>query len=167
LTPYASAKWATCREGEALARSAGIQFAWARLFYLYGPGEDRRRLVPDVAIKLLKGERAAVTHGRQVRDFLHIADVASALVSMALGSVNGVVNVGSGIPVTVREVLAVIAEFTGRPDLIDFGARLDNLVDPPFVCADNRRLAQEIGWHPRFGLRDGLEQTIAWWKNRV
>jgi nucleoside-diphosphate-sugar epimerase len=167
LTPYAVAKLETARQGESLAREAGIRFAWARLFYLYGPREDPRRLVPYVALKLLKGERASVTRGRQVRDFLHVGDVASALAWVALGPVSGAINIGSGVPVSVRDVLAQIGEITGRADLIDFGARADNFVDPPYVCADNRRLREQTGWRPRFGLHDGLEQTISWWRSRL
>jgi nucleoside-diphosphate-sugar epimerase len=167
LTPYAAAKLETALAAEALTRDAGIRFAWARLFYLYGPWEDPRRLVSGVTLKLLEGKRAAVTRGRQVRDFLHVADVAGALVSVALGSVRGPVNIGSGVPVTVREVLETIGDLTGRSDLLDFGARADNLVDPPYVCADNARLRDETHWEPQYSLRAGLEQTIAWWRSRA
>jgi nucleoside-diphosphate-sugar epimerase len=167
LTPYARAKLATCLEGDVICRGSDTSFAWARLFYLYGPWEDSRRLVPDVTLKLLRGERAPVTLGLQVRDFLHVADVASALVAVTLSRVRGPVNVGSGDPVRVGDLVRTIGDITGRPDLIDVGGRAENLVDPPFVCADNRRLRDETGWRPRYGLREGLEQTIAWWRASI
>jgi nucleoside-diphosphate-sugar epimerase len=167
VTPYAAAKLATFVAGEALARQAGASFAWARLFYLYGPREDPRRLVASVARQLLKGERAAVTSGRQVRDFLHVSDVAKALMAVTEARLHGPVNVGSGEPVQVRAVVETIGDITGRADLIDFGARPDNAVDPPYVCADNDRLKNETGWMPRYDLREGLEQTVGWWRNRT
>jgi nucleoside-diphosphate-sugar epimerase len=166
-TPYAAAKLATCIEGQSMARDAGASFAWARLFYLYGPREDSRRLVASVARQLLKEERVAVTNGLQVRDFLHVSDVAEALMAVTEARIDGPVNVGSGEPVQVREVVETIGRLTGRGDLIDFGARSENAVDPPFVCADNDRLKNETGWTPRYSLVDGLEQTIAWWRNRT
>jgi len=164
LTPYARAKLSTYLEAEALLRGSETAFAWARLFYLYGPWEDSRRLVPSVALKLLRGERAAVTSGLQVRDFLHVADTAHALIDVSLSELRGAVNIGSGVPVRVSEIMQAIGAITGRADLIDVGARAENLVDPPYVCADNRRLQDETGWRPRYALREGLEQTIAWWR---
>ena len=165
LTPYASAKLSTCLEGAALARVSGAAFAWARLFYLYGPWEDPCRLVPDVALRLLRGERAAVTSGRQVRDYLHVEDVAAALIDITFAGMRGPVNIGSGCPLRVHEIVQILGEITGRTDLIDFGARQENAMDPPYVCANNRRLREEAGWHPRYDLRAGLEQTISWWKD--
>ena len=54
----------------------GPSTAWGRVFFLYGPREHPQRLVPAVVRGLLARERVAVTHGRQVRDFMHVADVA-------------------------------------------------------------------------------------------
>jgi nucleoside-diphosphate-sugar epimerase len=164
VTAYARAKLSTYLGAEDIFRGSETAFAWARLFYLYGPSEDSRRLVPDVTVKLLRGERAPVTSGLQVRDFLHVTDVARALVEVSLSRLRGRVNVGSGDPVRVSEVVQAIGAITGRADLIDVGGRAENLVDPPYVCADNRRLRNETGWHPRYGLLEGLEQTIEWWR---
>ena len=163
-TPYAAAKRAVFEGAERLFAGSPVAFAWARLFYLYGPREDPRRLVPDVALKLMRGERAAVTSGTQIRDFLHVRDVAGALVAVLRSSLHGPVNIGSGIPVAVADVVRTISDITGRRDLIDFGARADNLADPPYVCADNRRLRHETDWRPRYTLASGLEQTIGWWR---
>jgi UDP-glucuronate decarboxylase len=163
LTPYAEAKLATCRNGDRIARQGTMGFAWARLFYLYGPREDPRRLVAGVARSLLAGAVADVTEGRQVRDFLHVRDAASALAAITVAAQHGVTNVGSGIPVTVRTLVEALGEITGRMDLVNFGGRRENLVDPPYVCANNSRLRQ-IGWAPRFDLHRGLEDTVDWWR---
>lgn len=159
---YAAAKLSTRLMGEQLARIQGTEFVWARLFYLYGPFEDRRRLVPSVVDSLLRGEPVDVTQGMQVRDFLHVADVASALVALALSNATGVVNVGSGRPVTVRQVVSTLESLVGRPGLVRFGARPDNPTDPPCVCADNRKLVAATGWSPAHDLESGLRHTIDW-----
>lgn len=164
---YAASKLATSYMGEQLARLRGIEFAWARLFYLYGPHEDSRRLVPSVMGSLLRGESVDVTRGTQVRDFLHVADVGEALAAIALSELTGVVNVGSGLPVTIRQVVSTIESLVGRADLVRFGARPDNPTDPPMVCADNRKLVQGTGWSPRFDLESGLRQTLEWSKSHV
>jgi nucleoside-diphosphate-sugar epimerase len=164
---YAASKLATRFLGEQLAALRGVEFVWARLFYLYGPFEDRRRLVPAVLDALLRGDPVDVTRGTQVRDFLHVADVGSALLAIALGDLSGVVNVGSARPVTVREVVGTIESLLGREGLVRYGARPENPTDPPFVCADNRRIVEGTGWSPAYDLASGLRQTIEWSRSRL
>ena len=76
----------------------GIEFAWCRLFYLYGEGEDERRLVPYLRAKLRAGEPAELTSGEQIRDYLDVRDAGRMIVEAALGTVQGPVNICSGMP---------------------------------------------------------------------
>jgi len=149
-----------------LALLTGMQVAWARLFYLYGPWEDPRRLVSSVARALLEGREAPCSEGSQVRDFLHVADVAGALVAVLRSGLTGAVNVGSGEPVTVREVVTRVGAIIGRPELLRPGAIAVKAGEPPFVCADNRKLKAETGWAPTFTLERGLTDTVDWWRAR-
>lgn len=165
-TLYAAAKASLFMLGEQLAAAEGISFAWCRLFYVYGPFEPPRRLVSDLFANLLKGVPVPVTHGRQVRDFLHIADVASALATIVASDVRGPVNIGSGSPVTVREIVETAGRLTGRAHLIRWGARAENLLDPPRVVAINATLKQ-LGWSPAFSIEKGLGDTMYWWKERT
>lgn len=133
LTAYAGAKAAAFLALRQHLPQAGVEFAWCRLFYLHGEGEDPRRLVPYLRAQLARGEPAELTQGRQVRDFLDVAEAGRLIAGVALSDVRGAFNVCSGEPVTVRELAGRIAAEYGRPDLLRFGARPDNLVDPPFV----------------------------------
>lgn len=164
---YAAAKTSTLLMGEQLAAIHDMSFAWARLFFLFGPDEDANRLIPYVINSLLRGERADMTSGYQVRDFLHVEDVASAIILVMEGKFSGPVNIGSGFPVTVREIVSLLAEILDKPDLINFGARPTNATDPPFVCANNSKLRSDSNWEPRYGLKNGLAQTCEWWKERL
>jgi nucleoside-diphosphate-sugar epimerase len=167
LTLYAASKLSLCLMAEQIASAAGIDLAWARLFYLYGPHEDERRLVPALIGALSRGEEFPATAGAQVRDYLHVEDVASALVALARRRVSGVVNVSSGAPVTMRQVMETIGEIVGGGELIRFGAVPYRDWDPPFICGDNRRLLETTDWQPRYPtLRAGLCQTVDWWKSR-
>jgi nucleoside-diphosphate-sugar epimerase len=145
----------------------GISTAWARIFHLHGPYEHPDRLVSSVILSLLKGGCARCTHGRQLRDFMHVEDVASAFVSLLDSEVEGVVNVGSGEPVTIQALVCAIAELIGVRQRIDFGAIDAGLNDPPVLIPDVRRLREELGWAPRFSLNDGVANTIDWWRTRV
>lgn len=164
---YAASKLAVRYQGEQRAKLLGVEFAWARLFYQYGPHEDARRLVPAVIRALLQGQPVDVTRGLQVRDFLHVADVGAALAEIAAGGLAGVVNVGSGDPVTVRRVVETLETLVGARGLVRFGARPDNPTDPPFVCANIQKLRAGTGWTPAYDLVRGLEDTLAWSKRSL
>jgi len=132
-TPYARAKAATFLALSTLLPQQGIAFAWARLFYLYGEGEDARRLVPYLRARLSAGEPAELTSGTQIRDYLDVADAGAQIAALALGTVCGAVNICSGHAQTVRELAEQIADEYDRRDLLRFGARADNHFDPPCV----------------------------------
>ena len=89
----------------AFAEQSGVSAAWGRIFYLYGPHENPRRLVASVIRSLLKGEPALCSPGEQVRDFLYAEDVADAFVALMESDVRGPVNIASGQPITVRAVV--------------------------------------------------------------
>ncbi|CAI8408149.1 MAG: dTDP-6-deoxy-L-talose 4-dehydrogenase (NAD(+)) [Gammaproteobacteria bacterium] len=110
-----------------------IEFAWARLFYLYGQGEDARRLVPYLRARLSAGEPADLTSGSQIRDYLDVADAGAQIAALGLSEVCGAVNICSGHPLTVRKLAEQIADEYGRRDLLRFGVRADNQFDPPCV----------------------------------
>ena len=132
-TPYAEAKAAAFTALSRLLPARDVEFVWCRLFYLYGEGEDERRLVPYLHARLRAGEAVQLTSGTQIRDFLDVREAGRMIVDAALGTGQGPVNVCSGVPVTVRALAERIADEYGRRDLLQFGARADNLVDPPRV----------------------------------
>lgn len=164
---YSESKLSTYQFIEALGRRDGMATSWARVFYQYGPYEDERRLVPHVIRKLLAGERAQLTPGEQVRDFLHVSDVGRAIAAVGLSDVGGVVNIGSGVPLTVRALATEIGRKLDALDRLEFGAVPYSPGDPMYICANNRRLTQDVGFTPRHSLSSGLDDTIAWWKHRL
>jgi nucleoside-diphosphate-sugar epimerase len=134
--------------------------AWARVFHLFGPGEDPSRLVPTVAASLARGEPIDVTAGEQMRDYLHVADVAAGIAALAGPGASGVFNVCSGTARPLRELLLAIGELRGRADLIRFGARPYAPREVMYLAGRSDRL-RALGWTPRFasleaGLRDAL-----------
>lgn len=139
--------------------------AWLRFFYQYGPGEDERRLVPSVIRAIQRGQEAKVSPGEQRRDFLHVEDVASAVVAVAESRLSGCVNIGSGEAPPVKEIVTTIGELGGRPELVKLGAVPYYEGEPMLIVADNAKL-KSTGWSPRWTLREGLRNTFDWWKGR-
>ncbi|MEA3642798.1 MAG: NAD(P)-dependent oxidoreductase [Lamprobacter sp.] len=132
-TLYAAAKASTFHLLSQLLPAAGIEFAWCRLFYLYGEGEDPRRLVPHLHARLSAGEPAELTSGRQIRDFLDVREAGERIADVALSERQGPLNICSGVPITVRQLAEQIADEYDRRDLLHFGVRPDNHFDPPCV----------------------------------
>jgi nucleoside-diphosphate-sugar epimerase len=158
-TLYAACKHATWLVVNALALAAGAELSWARIFHLHGPGEDEKRLIPWVARELRAGKAVDLTDGTQVRDHLHVADVAAGLVALLTPGASGIYNVCSGTAVTLRQVLEVVGEIVGRTELLRFGARPHRAEEVMYLAGSSARL-RGTGWAPRFGLRDGLEDSL-------
>jgi nucleoside-diphosphate-sugar epimerase len=129
--------------------------------------EDERRLVPAIICSLLRNQPAQVTRGEQIRDFLHVEDVARAICTVAQSNICGPINIGSGRPVAVRDIATQIGLILNRTDLIALGALPYSPHDPPFLCANNRRLIENTSWKPRYDLEQGLRHTIAWWQKHL
>ncbi|HEY0981917.1 NAD-dependent epimerase/dehydratase family protein [Schlesneria sp.] len=146
------------------ARQTGLSWGWGRLFFLYGPYGHTSRIPGVVIDALLRNQPARCSHGLQQRDFLHIADAADALVTLLESDVQGPINIGSGEPVAIREIVLQLADRMGRRDLIQLGAIESAPGDPPLVVADVNRLCNTLGWKPAHSLATGLDATLEWYR---
>lgn len=144
-----------------------LSSAWGRIFFLYGPNEHPARLVSSVIISILQEKPAFCSHGNQIRDFLHVKDVASAFVGLLNSDVRGAVNIASGEPIALKEIIRKIGEKLARPDLIRLGHIPSSKDEPPLLLADTRRLRDEVGWVGEYNIDTGLDQTIGWWKDNL
>ncbi len=160
-TLYAAAKLSCCQLGQQIAAQAKINFAWGRVFYPYGPQEDERRLVPAAIRALKQGNVFPATEGGQVRDYIHVEDVAEAFCVLTEKQANGVFNISSGLPVSIHQLLETIGNLMGCVYLIQFGGQPYRGWEPPFICGNNSRL-KTLGWKPSYSLIKGLSETIDW-----
>jgi nucleoside-diphosphate-sugar epimerase len=149
------------------SKETGLSSAWGRIFFVYGPGEDKRRLVASVITSLLAQLPAECTHGEQKRDYLHVQDVADALVALLSSEVQGTVNIGSGRAIRVKDLISAVADKLNGKDLIRLGARQAPPDDPPCLEADIKRLSKEVGFTPRISVDQGLDSTINWWRQTL
>lgn len=166
-TLYGAAKDGARRVLSAYADTAGFSLAWGRLFYLYGPGERPGRLVSDAVHALMGSAVFPTSPGHQRRDFLHVADAATALAALVASDVTGPVNVGSGEAVPVRAILDGLAARIGGAERLAYGARALGATEPAVIEAETRILTDVVGFRPAFTLADGLDDTVAWWRARA
>ena len=166
-TLYAACKLSLLTILEQISRQTGMEVIWPRPFYLYGPYESEKRLVPSVICSLLRNQPTKTTKGEQVRDYLHVSDVASALWAVTRSKLSGPVNIGSGKPVTVGDIVELVGKIINKPELIKLGALPYGPDENMYICADNRRLLENTDWKPQYSLEQGLRETIEWWKNKI
>lgn len=166
-TLYGTAKHATHLVAEAWADRVGLQLAWGRIFFLYGPGEAPSRVLPAVARAVLAGTEARVTSGEQTRDFMYVDDVAAAFVGLLDSPVTGAVNVASGEEVSMRAFVEIVAREAGRPDLVRYGSIPSRPGDPPRLVADVSRLRDEVGFAPAVALPVGVARSVDWWRAQL
>lgn len=105
--PYGFAKDMLRRQLEYLKQIKPFNLTWTRLFYLYGEGQAENSLLPQLKKAVERGDPAfKMSGGEQLRDYLPIAEAARYLVSLAMSARdNGIVNICSGKPTTVRNLV--------------------------------------------------------------
>ncbi len=153
---YSRCKLLFSEIAEHYCASVGMSFAWARIFNCYGPGEAPERLIPSVMRAAEAGEVVQLTGGDQVRDYLHVADVASALAVIASSDITGAVNVCSGVGTRVEQ----IARLAAPEAVLSLGAKPYRKDDPMYLVGQNARL-RSLGWQPRYSLAEGLASCAA------
>jgi nucleoside-diphosphate-sugar epimerase len=157
---YGVCKRAAFLSMEALSAQEQKGFAWARIFHVHGPGDPLVRLIPSIVGLLRAGKPVELTDGTQVRDQLHVSDVGTAIAAVAASDANGVFNVCSGDPVTLRRVVESVADALGRADLLRFGSRPHRSGESMYLAGDATRL-RHLGWAPRFTLEEGLRNAVS------
>jgi nucleoside-diphosphate-sugar epimerase len=165
-TPYAACKTETARLVAALANEAGARFADGRIFFVYGPGEPREKLVANICRGLAGGQPIPLSAGEDVLDYICISDVAQALVALACSNVAGPVNIASGHPVAVRDIANRLGALAGRPDLLRFG-QIPSQQKARRIVGATGRLNQEVGFVPRVELDAGLRQSLDFWTTEM
>ncbi len=166
-TRYGEAKARTAASLDAFGQRASVSVASALVFFPYGPYEKPERLVPSVARSLLSHLPAETTVGTQVGDFIHVEDCGCALAALIDSEVTGPVNIGSGEPVAIADVVSAIGRIVGREDLLRIGVLPQREGEPRRLVADVSRLRDEVGFTPTFDLESGLRGAVEWWRHRI
>jgi nucleoside-diphosphate-sugar epimerase len=159
--PYALSKKLAEEACEFYADRFSIQTTILRPFNIYGPGQSDTFLIPAIVKQVNAGKEIHVKELEPRRDYVYVIDVIEAMVkAMARAGGFGVFNVGSGTSYSVSELIQTIQEVWGTdlPVCSDGVRRPGEIMD---TVADIARARQQLGWTPRFTLREGLEALHA------
>ena len=153
---FAATKHAIRTMLDGVSRKAGFDYRWARIFFVYGPGQRSSSLIPRLRASAVAGTPLSLREPNAVQDFVHVDDVARGLVSLAqCDPPAGVYNLGSGQPTSVSQIANLVAAYYGQ--------------SPPFALVEARRgcwadLSRTFavsGWRPEIGISDGVQTTLA------
>ena len=108
-------------------KTNSVNFAWCRIFYVYGDSNDTNRFIPFLKSKLELNEEVNLPNGEQIRDFLNVAEVARIISDITLGSKTGPINICSGVPKSIQQIAVQVADQYGKRDLIKFNKDNDKL----------------------------------------
>ena len=165
-SPYSVSKYAAERYCRMFVEGKGWPIVIVRPFNAYGPGQTPDRVIPEIIVRSLRGERLKMTEGRQTREFNYVDDLATGFMALATAEgVDGdVFNLGSGREVSMRELATTITELLGRPVEPEFGALPDRPNEIWRMVSDSSKASERLGWDGGRSLRDGLTETIEWYR---
>ena len=169
--PYGVAKKAVLVGAQAYRDQYGLRSAYLLPANLYGPGdnfhETNAHVIPDLIRKMLGGRDEIVLwgDGSPTREFLYVDDCVEGLVLAGERyDGTGPVNLGTGQEIAIRELAELVADVTGFTGSIVWDETMPN--GQPRRSLDASRAQELFGWCARTPLREGLERTVAWYRER-
>jgi NAD dependent epimerase/dehydratase len=170
-SPYSATKIAADKLAESYHRSFGLPVAIARPFNTYGPRQSARAIIPTMILQALNGEKLMLGSLDPTRDFTYVEDTVSGLIEVAKSpySVGEVINIGCGREISIGELVQVVLSIMGKKAQIlkeDRRVRPEKSEVQRLMC-DNSKARRLLGWEPRINLKEGLSQTIDWFKSHA
>lgn len=166
-SPYSAAKTAASQYARMSYQMYGAPVVVLRTFMGYGPGQPEWKLIPATLRSLFDNRPPQLSSGRRELDWIHVDDIADAFA--AAGVVPGIegrmLEVGSGRLTTIRALVELLVEYSGRAVEPAFGARPDREDRHPRV-ADVGTTTEVLGWKPTIELELGLQRTVEWYMTR-
>lgn len=135
----------------------------------YGPGQQLHRVIPRAVLCGLTGRRLPLHGGGRARkSYIHARDLARAVHCVAEAAPLGTIyNVGPTQPVSIRTIVARVAEALGLPfdDLCEVTD--DRPGEDAQYWIDSSAIQRDLGWQPRIGLEEGIEEMVQWGKEHI
>jgi len=152
---YSKSKIETGLQLRALGEKFGCKTYWTRIFQAFGPNEKIERFVPGLIASLRKNEKFSIRTPDFEMDWIHTADIASAMVFMIENNLNHFVDIGTGIGTSVKELSELICdEFQFDRDLLDYSDQIPGHQKKAVV--DKRSQLLSLGWEPTESLRNRI-----------
>lgn len=164
ISPYSFSKMAISHFLQMLNKTENFPCVILRLFLVYGPRQNLNRFIPQVINGCLNNQTFDTSLGNQIRDFCYVEDVIKAiLISLdQKKAIGNIINIGSGIPIKISEVIKLINNIIkkGKPNI---GGLQTDKIENPSLYADIQKANDILNWMPSVDLEDGLRLTIKYY----
>ena len=167
ISPYSIGKYG----GELYARMHMEQLkrpiVVLRPFNAFGPYQSPRAVISEMIETCIRGLPVRSTEGKQTRDFNFVANLVDGFILAAEKdeAIGHVINVGSGEEISIRDLITTIHEMTESTSELQLGVLPNRPTEIWRMFADNDRASQLLGWSPKLTFREGISQTIAWYRD--
>ena len=136
-----------------------------RLYLVYGPYQDRNRVIPIVIDHALKSSEFDCSKGTQLRDFVYIDDIVRGIIKSLKNtkSIGQIINLGSGNPIKIKDIILKICEIigSGKPKFGKIKFRNDEIKK---LYPSISKAKKILNWHPKTKINSGLKKTINYYK---
>ncbi|MCL2145207.1 MAG: NAD-dependent epimerase/dehydratase family protein, partial [Endomicrobia bacterium] len=157
-TVYAKCKNYLRELAQLYCEQNGISFGWGRIFYVYGHGENEKRLTSQIIKSIKNRKEVIITNGNLVKDYIYSKDIAGGFVKFLDGDVTGIVNICTGKGITLADYAMTIANKFSRPDLIKI--LNEPTTQPPVIVGDNTRLIREAGYKIQYSIDMAIDNIL-------
>jgi nucleoside-diphosphate-sugar epimerase len=165
ISPYSLGKVASTHFLQMLHCTELFPVVVLRLFLTYGPVQNSERFIPQIIKGCLNNENFPASLGDQLRDFCYVEDTVNAIIKSlsadkALGQV---INIASGKPISIQQMIVTIQKDIGKGHP-KFGLIPYRSGENMNLYADIEKAKRLLNWRPKVTLKDGLKNTIEWYR---
>ena len=166
ISPYSLAKVANTHFLQMLYRTENFPAVTLRLFLTYGEGQDTERFLPQIILSCLNNSKFSTSFGKQIRDFCYIEDTIVAIIQALITpkTEGEVINIASGIPISIRTIIERVREMVGlgEPKYGEIPYRKGENME---LYANVEKAKNILKWETTIDLEKGLQRTIDWFTN--
>lgn len=159
-TLYAKCKNALHELAEEYCKLNNISFGYGRIFYVYGHGENEKRLTAHLIKTLSENKEVVISNGRLIKDYMYTKDIAGGFAAFLNSDVEGTVNICTGRGISLEDYSKYIAQRLGKSEYLTINYD-ENSNQPPIIVGDNTRLVKEVGYQLQYSFEQAIEEILA------
>lgn len=158
-TLYAICKNSLHEMAEEFCKINNISFGYGRIFYVYGHGENEKRLTAHLIKTLSNNGEVIINNGDLIKDYMYTKDIAGGFAAFLNSGVTGTVNMCTGIGISLREYSTYIAQKLGKEKYLTIKYEQTN--QPPIIVGDNSRLINEVGYKIQYSFEKAIDEILS------
>lgn len=166
---YAVSKASATLYSNYTAKKYELPMVTFRLYSAYGPYEEPTRFVPTLIKTAFKGKLPNLVSPKISRDYIFVEDIVNAYLMAAKAphklGIGEIYNIGTGRQTTIKDMVCIVKEMMEIKANPKWNTMTPRIWDTTTWIADINKIKSKLGWRPRYNVKEGLEQTIEWFRH--